>query len=316
MQILVIVLLLVGVILVAKAVRMVPQGFEWTVERFGKYTHTMEPGLHMLIPIVQNVGRKVNMMEQVLEIPSQDVITKDNAVVKVDGVVFFQVLDAAKAAYEVSSLEQASIALVMTNIRTAIGAMDLDESLSKRDEINSRLLAVVDHATHPWGIKVNRIELKDIQPPRDLIDSMARQMKAEREKRANILEAEGFRQAEILKAEGEKQSAILAAEGKREAAYREAEARERLAEAEAKATEMVSNAIAKGDVQAINYFIAQKYVEALKEFAHSPNQKLMILPTEITGVMGSIAGIAELAKESLTKQQAAIAAKPPRVPGT
>ena len=316
MQILVIVLLLVGVILVAKAVRMVPQGFEWTVERFGKYTHTMEPGLHMLIPIVQNVGRKVNMMEQVLEIPSQDVITKDNAVVKVDGVVFFQVLDAAKAAYEVSSLEQASIALVMTNIRTAIGSMDLDESLSKRDEINAKLLGVVDQATHPWGIKVNRIELKDIQPPRDLIDSMARQMKAEREKRANILEAEGFRQAEILKAEGEKQSAILAAEGKREAAYREAEARERLAEAEAKATEMVSNAIAKGDVQAINYFIAQKYVEALKEFAHSPNQKLMILPTEITGVMGSIAGIAELAKESLTKQQAAIAAKPPRVPGT
>ena len=316
MQILVIVLLLVGVILIAKAVRMVPQGFEWTVERFGKYTHTMEPGLHMLVPIVQNVGRKVNMMEQVLEIPSQDVITKDNAVVKVDGVVFFQVLDAAKAAYEVSNLEQASIALVMTNIRTAIGSMDLDESLSKRDEINAKLLGVVDQATHPWGIKVNRIELKDIQPPRDLIDSMARQMKAEREKRANILEAEGFRQAEILKAEGEKQSAILEAEGKREAAYREAEARERLAEAEAKATEMVSNAIAKGDVQAINYFIAQKYVEALKEFAHSPNQKLMILPTEITGVMGSIAGIAELAKESLSKQQATIAAKPPRVPGT
>ncbi len=315
MEFLVIVLLVVGIILVAKAVRMVPQGYEWTVERFGKYTHTMEPGLHMLMPIVQGVGRKVNMMEQVLDIPSQDVITKDNAVVKVDGVVFFQVLDAAKAAYEVSNLEQASIALVMTNIRTAIGSMDLDESLSKRDEINSRLLTVVDQATHPWGIKVNRIELKDIQPPRDLVDSMARQMKAEREKRANILEAEGFRQAEILKAEGEKQSAILAAEGKREAAYREAEARERLAEAEAKATEMVSNAIAQGDVQAINYFIAQKYVEALKEFAHSPNQKLMILPTEITGVMGSIAGIAELAKESLSNQQAAIAAKPPRVPG-
>jgi len=315
MEFLVIVLLVVGIILVAKAVRMVPQGYEWTVERFGKYTHTMEPGLHMLMPIVQGVGRKVNMMEQVLDIPSQDVITKDNAVVKVDGVVFFQVLDAAKAAYEVSNLEQASIALVMTNIRTAIGSMDLDESLSKRDEINSRLLTVVDQATHPWGIKVNRIELKDIQPPRDLVDSMARQMKAEREKRANILEAEGFRQAEILKAEGEKQSAILAAEGKREAAYREAEARERLAEAEAKATEMVSNAIAQGDVQAINYFIAQKYVEALKEFAHSPNQKLMILPTEITGVMGSIAGIAELAKESLHNQQAAIAAKPPRVPG-
>jgi len=316
MEILVIVLLLVGVIFVAKAVRMVPQGYEWTVERFGKYTHTMEPGLHMLVPIVQSVGRKVNMMEQVLEIPSQDVITKDNAVVKVDGVVFFQVLDAAKAAYEVSSLEQASIALVMTNIRTAIGSMDLDESLSKRDGINAKLLCAVDQGTHPWGIKVNRIELKDIQPPRDLIDSMARQMKAEREKRANILEAEGFRQAEILKAEGEKQATILAAEGQREAAFREAEARERLAEAEAKATAMVSNAISEGDVQAINYFIAQKYVEALKEFAHSPNQKLMILPTEITGVMGSIAGIAELAKESLSKQQATIAAKPPRVPGT
>jgi regulator of protease activity HflC (stomatin/prohibitin superfamily) len=249
------------------------------------------------------------MMEQVLEIPSQDVITKDNAVVKVDGVVFFQVLDAAKAAYEVSNLEQATTALVMTNIRTAIGSMDLDESLSKRDEINAKLLAVVDHATHPWGIKVNRIELKDIQPPRDLVDSMARQMKAEREKRANILEAEGLRQSEILKAEGEKQSAILAAEGKREAAYREAEARERLAEAEAKATQMVSQAIAQGDVQAINYFVAQKYVEALREFAHSPNQKLMILPTEVTGVMGSLAGIAELARGAM---QGKDGAPPPR----
>jgi regulator of protease activity HflC (stomatin/prohibitin superfamily) len=298
-------LLLFVVIFVAKMVRMVPQGYEWTVERFGKYTHTLSPGLHFLFPIIQGIGRKVNMMEQVLEIPSQDVITKDNAVVKVDGVVFFQVLDASKAAYEVSNLEQASIALVMTNIRTAIGSMDLDESLSKRDEINAKLLSVVDQATHPWGIKVNRIELKDIQPPRDLIDSMARQMKAEREKRANILEAEGFRQAEILKAEGEKQSTILAAEGKREAAYREAEARERLAAAEAKATTMVSEAIASGDVQAINYFVAQKYIEALKDFANSPNQRLMILPTEVTGVMGSIAGIAELAKEGAVKQKIA-----------
>lgn len=305
------VVLVSGIIVLIKTVRMVPQGFEWTVERFGKYTHTLEPGLHFLFPVIQGVGRKVNMMEQVLDIPSQDVITKDNAVVKVDGVVFFQVLDAAKAAYEVSNLEQATIALVMTNIRTAIGSMDLDESLSKRDEINARLLSVVDQATHPWGIKVTRIELKDIQPPRDLVDSMARQMKAEREKRANILEAEGFRQAEILKAEGEKQSAILHAEGKREAAYREAEARERLAEAEAKATAMVSAAIAQGDVQAINYFVAQKYVEALKEFAHSPNQKLMILPTDVTGLMGSIAGIAELARAGVTP---AAPPKPPMVP--
>jgi len=312
---LVLVVLFAGVVLVAKAVRMVPQGYAWTVEAFGKYTHTLDPGLHFLMPIYQGVGRKVNMMEQVLDVPSQDVITKDNAVVKVDGVVFFQVLDAAKASYEVATLEIAILNLVMTNIRTSIGSMDLDESLSKRDEINTKVLLAVDQATHPWGLKVNRIELKDIQPPRDLIDSMARQMKAEREKRANILEAEGFRQAEILKAEGEKQATILSAEGKREAAFREAEARERLAEAEAKATEMVSNAIAAGDVQAINYFVAQKYVEALKEFAHSPNQKLMILPTEITGVMGSIAGIAELAKESLSRQQDAIAAKPPRVRG-
>jgi len=304
------------VVVMVKTVRMVPQGFEWTVERFGKYTHTMSPGLHFLMPIYQGVGRKINMMEQVLDVPSQDVITKDNAVVKVDGVVFFQVLDAAKAAYEVATLEIAILNLVMTNIRTSIGSMDLDESLSKRDEINAKVLVAVDQATHPWGLKVNRIELKDIQPPRDLIDSMARQMKAEREKRANILEAEGFRQAEILKAEGEKQSTILGAEGKKEAAFREAEARERLAEAEAKATQLVSTAIAQGDVQAINYFIAQKYVEALKEFANSPNQKLMILPTDVTGVMGTIAGIAELAKDSLSKQQAMIAAKPPRLPGT
>jgi regulator of protease activity HflC (stomatin/prohibitin superfamily) len=302
-NVIIVVLIFFAAAMVFKMVRMVPQGFQWTIETFGKYTGTMQPGLHILIPIMQDVGRKVNMMEQVLEIPSQDVITKDNAVVKVDGVVFFSVLDAAKAAYEVSDLQQATTALVMTNIRTAIGSMDLDESLSKRDEINARLLNVVDQATHPWGIKVNRIELKDIQPPRDLVESMARQMKAEREKRANILEAEGFRQAEILRAEGEKQGAILQAEGKKEAAFREAEARERLAEAEAKATQMVSNAISNGDVQAINYFIAQKYVEALGKFAESPNQKLMILPTEVTGVMGSIAGIAELAKASLDKAQ-------------
>jgi len=255
------------------------------------------------------------MMEQVFEVPSQDVITKDNAVVKVDGVVFFQVLDAAKAAYEVSSLDQAMIALVQTNIRTVIGSMDLDESLSQRETINAKLLGVVDHATSPWGVKVNRIEIKDIQPPRDLVDAMARQMKAERDKRASILEAEGARASEILRAEGEKQGAILEAEGKREAAYREAEARERLAEAEAKATELVSNAIAQGDVQAINYFIAQKYVEAFKELAMAPNQKFVLMPMEASGVIGSIAGIAELAKEALNKQQVAAPSRPPRVPG-
>jgi regulator of protease activity HflC (stomatin/prohibitin superfamily) len=236
--------------------------------------------------------------------------------VKVDGVVFFQVLDAAKAAYEVAQLEIAILNLVMTNIRTVLGAMDLDESLSKRDEINARLLAVVDQATHPWGLKVNRIEIKDIQPPRDLVDSMARQMKAEREKRANILEAEGFRQAAILKAEGEKQAAVLEAEGRRESAFRDAEARERLAEAEAKATMMVSQAIAKGDVQAINYFVAQKYVEALKEFATSPNQKTLLLPMETTGVLGSLAGIMELARAGGDSRQAAQTQKAstPRLP--
>lgn len=297
------VLLVAGAIVLFKTVRMVPQGYEWTVERFGRYTNTMSPGLHFLIPVVYGVGRKVNMMEQVLDVPSQDVITKDNAVVRVDGVVFFQVLDAAKAAYEVANLEVAMIALVQTNIRTVIGSMDLDESLSQRETINAQLLGVVDHATNPWGIKVNRIEIRDIQPPRDLIDSMARQMKAEREKRAQILEAEGSRQSEILRAEGEKQAAVLEAEGRKEAAFRDAEARERSAEAEAKATTMVSNAIAQGDVQAINYFIAQKYVEAFKELASSPNQKLVLMPMEASGVIGSIAGVAELAKEAFAKQE-------------
>ena len=300
--ILALILLFAGVIILFKTVRMVPQGYEWTVERFGKYTHTMSPGLHFLIPVVYGVGRKINMMEQVMDVPSQDVITKDNAVVKVDGVVYFQVLDAAKAAYEVATLEIAVLNLVMTNIRTAIGSMDLDESLSKRDEINTKVLLAVDQATHPWGLKVNRIELKDIQPPRDLVDSMARQMKAEREKRANILEAEGFRQAAILKAEGEKQSVILEAEGGREAAFREAEARERLAEAEAKATQMVSDAIASGNVQAINYFVAQKYIEAFKALAEAPNQKFVMMPMESAGVIGSLGGIAELAKEAMERQ--------------
>jgi regulator of protease activity HflC (stomatin/prohibitin superfamily) len=311
------VLLVAGVIVLFKTVRMVPQGYEWTVERFGKYTHTLDPGLHFLIPVVYGVGRKVNMMEQVLDVPSQDVITKDNAVVKVDGVVFFQVLDAAKAAYEVANLEVATIALVQTNIRTVIGSMDLDESLSQRETINAQLLSVVDHATNPWGIKVTRIEIRDIQPPRDLVDSMARQMKAEREKRAQILEAEGSRQSEILRADGEKQAAVLEAEGRKEAAFRDAEARERLAEAEAKATQMVSDAISQGNVQAINYFIAQKYVEAFKELATAPNQKFVLMPMEATGVIGSIAGIAELAREALGGQQqkpgGAARVQPPRL---
>jgi len=304
------VLLVAGIVILFKTVRMVPQGYEWTVERFGRYTHTMNPGLHFLVPVVYGVGRKVNMMEQVLDVPSQEVITKDNAAVKVDGVVFFQVLDAAKAAYEVSNLEIAMIALVQTNIRTVIGSMDLDESLSQRETINAQLLNVVDSATNPWGIKVTRIEIRDIQPPRDLIDSMARQMKAERERRAVILEAEGHRQSAILRAEGDKQAAILEAEGEKEAAFREAEARERLAEAEARATQMVSEAIAKGDVQAINYFVAQKYVQAFEKLATAPNQKFVLMPMEATGIIGSIAGVAELAKEALAKQQSA----PPRSP--
>jgi len=309
-------IIIVGLVFLAlsKLVRIVPQGFEWTVQRWGKYTHTLTPGFHLLVPFIQSIGHKMNMMEQVLDVPSQDVITKDNAVVRVDGVVFYQVLDAAKAAYEVANLEQAALALIMTNIRTVLGSMDLDESLSKRDEINAKLLAVVDEATHPWGVKVTRIEIKDISPPRDLVDSMARQMKAEREKRANVLEAEGLRQAAILKADGEKQAAILEAEGKREAAYREAEARERLAEAEAKATTMVSDAIAGGDINAINYFVANKYVEALKAMADSPNQKMLLMPFEASGILGSLAGIAEIAKASFDGKSGTSPPPPPRTP--
>ena len=288
-----------------KAFLTVPQGFAYTLERFGRFKKTLEPGFHVITPFFESVGRRMNMMEQVLDVPRQEVITKDNAMVGVDAVVFYQVLDAAKAAYEVDNLRLAVTNLTMTNIRTVVGSMDLDETLSKRDEINHRLLKVVDDATMPWGIKVTRIEIKDIQPPADLIESMGRQMKAERDKRANILEAEGFRQAAILKAEGEKQSVVLAAEGSKEAAFREAEARERLAQAEARATTMVSQAIAQGDVQAINYFVAQKYVEAVKEFATSPNHKVMFLPMEASALIGTIGGIAELAKDAMAKQGAA-----------
>jgi len=289
--------LALAIILVVLGIKKVDQGMEYTVERFGRYTRSLRPGLNFIVPVIDAIGRRVNMMERVMDVPSQEVITKDNAMVKVDGVVFFQAMDSAKASYEVNNLEHAILNLTMTNIRTVMGSMDLDELLSKRDEINSQLLNVVDDATTPWGVKVTRIEIKDIAPPMDLVDAMARQMKAEREKRASILEAEGERQAEILRAEGDKQGAILKAEGEREAAYREAEARERLAEAEAKATMMVSQAIEKGDINAINYFVAIKYVEALKEIGAADNQKLVFMPLEASGVISAIGGIGELAKE-------------------
>jgi len=294
------IIIVIAIVIVAvKLMITVPQGFEYTLEKFGRYKRTMEPGLHFIMPFFEQIGRKINMMEQVLDVPRQEVISKDNAMLGVDAVVFYQVLDAAKAAYEVDNLRLAVINLTMTNIRTVVGAMDLDETLSKRDEINHRLLRVVDEATSPWGIKVTRIEIKDIQPPQDLIDSMARQMKAERDKRANILEAEGFRQAAILKAEGEKQSVVLSAEGRKEAAFRDAEARERSAEAEARATEMVSKAISEGNTNALNYFVAQKYIESLKAFAESPNQKVFFMPVEATAVLSSLGGIAELAKDAM-----------------
>ena len=294
-----------AIITVIAGVKVVPQGYEWTVERFGRYRTTLRPGLNLIVPYVDRVGQKLNMMETVFDIQSQEVITRDNAMVRADGVVFYQILDAAKAAYEVNDLQRAIDNLTMTNIRTVMGSMDLDELLSQRDKINARLLLVVDAATTPWGVKVTRIEIKDIQPPQDLIDSMARQMKAEREKRAVILDAEGLRQSEILRAEGEKQAVVLEAEGRKEAAYRDAEAREREAQAEAKATQVVSEAISKGDINAINYFVAQKYVEALQNIGSAPNNKLVLMPLEASGVIGSIAGIAELAKEALAKQEPA-----------
>ena len=277
-------------------VKTVPQGFAWTVERFGRFTRTLQPGLNLIIPFFERIGRKINMMEQVIEIPQQEVITRDNATVTVDGVAFFQVFDAAKASYEVSDLNQAIVVLTMTNIRSVMGAMDLDQVLSHRDEINERLLRVVDAAVAPWGVKVNRIEIKDIVPPADLVEAMGRQMKAEREKRADILQAEGQRQSEILRAEGAKQAQILQAEGRREAAFRDAEARERSAEAEAKATLMVSEAIANGDIAALNYFVADKYIKAFGQLAAAPNQKIVMLPIEASSMLSSLAGIGEIAK--------------------
>ena len=297
----VVTLAIFAVILIFLGVKSVSQGMEYTVERFGRYTQTLTPGLNFIIPVIDRIGRKINMMETVLDVPSQEIITKDNAIVRVDGVVFYQVLDAAKAAYEVNQLEFAILQLTMTNIRTVMGSMDLDELLSKRDEINTRLLMVVDEATTPWGVKVIRIEIKDITPPKDLVDSMGRQMKAERDKRAAILVAEGERQAAILAAEGQKQAAILEAEGRKESASRDAEARERLAQAEARATLMLSEAIGKGSVQAVNYFVALKYVEAITKLAAAPNQRVLLMPLDTSGLVGALAGIAELTQEAMSK---------------
>jgi regulator of protease activity HflC (stomatin/prohibitin superfamily) len=293
-----IILVVLAVIVVFMSVKTVPQGFEYTVERFGRYTRTLTPGLHFIVPMIDQIGAEMNMMEQVHDVPSQEVITKDNAMIRVDGVLFMQVLDPVKAAYEVRQLELSVLNLTMTNLRTVMGSMDLDELLSQRDKINARLLDVVDDATSPWGVKITRIEIKDISPPEELVQAMARQMKAERDKRATILEAEGDRQAKILRAEGSKQSIILEAEGRRESAFRDAEAREREATAEALATKEVSDAISSGNVQAINYFVAQKYIDALQSIATAPNQKVLLMPLEAASVIGSIAGIAEIARET------------------
>jgi regulator of protease activity HflC (stomatin/prohibitin superfamily) len=296
------VFLVLAVVVALGAIKIVPQGREYTIERFGRYTRTLKPGISFLTPFVEGVGRRINMMEQVLDVPRQDVITKDNVSVQVDAIVFIQVMDASAAAYRVTNLDFAITQLTMTNLRTVVGNMELDEVLSQRDQINTRLLEVIDQATSPWGVKVARIEIKDLQPPPDITNAMARQMKAERERRAVITEADGEKQAAITVAEGQKQSAILQAEGRREAAFRDAEARERSAQAEAKATELVSTAIAKGDVNAINYFIAQKYVEAFGKLAESPQQKTVIVPADMASLVGSIAGITQLVKTAQAEQ--------------
>ncbi|MBX9617782.1 MAG: SPFH/Band 7/PHB domain protein [Hyphomicrobiales bacterium] len=316
-EIFVIILLVLVVLTVLAGVKTVPQGFNWTVERFGRYTGTLSPGLNILIPFIDRIGGRISMKEQVMDVPSQEVITKDNAIIRVDGITFFQVVDAAKASYEVQNLTNAVLNLTTTNIRTVMGSLDLDSLLSHRDEINDRLLRVVDAAASPWGVKILRIEIKDIIPPTDIIEAMGRQMKAEREKRASILEAEGQRQAQILKAEGAKQSQILEAEGRKEAAFRDAEARERSAAAEAKATEMVSQAVAGGNVTALNYFIAEKYVKAFEAIGRSPNQKVIMLPIEATAILGSLAGIGEIAKEAFGTNAKPPPARPgvPIVPG-
>ncbi len=307
-----IVLVLFVIITIMMGIRQVPQGYNYTVERFGRYNKTLTPGLGVIIPYFDRIGRKLNVMEQVLEVPAQEIITKDNASVKVDGVAFYQVLDVRRASYEVSNLEQALLNLIMTNIRTVMGSMDLDQLLSHRDEINVRLLNVVDAASGPWGVKATRIEIKDIEPPKDLIDSMARQMKAEREKRAVILESEGMRQADITRAEGKKQAVMLEAEGRKEAAFRDAEARERSAQAEATATGMVSQAIASGDLAALNYFIAEKYVKAIQAIAETPNQKVFIMPMDLASLAGTLGGIAEIAASAMGEGRTADAARPAR----
>ena len=297
-SIFVVVVIVLAIALVFMGVKTVTQGFEYTVERFGRYTRTLTPGLHLIVPLVDRIGQRQNVMEQVTDVPSQEIITRDNAMVTVDGVVFYQVLDPVKASYEVRRLQVSILNLTMTNIRTVMGSMDLDELLSQRDKINAELLKVVDEATSPWGVKITRIEIKDITPPLQLVEAMARQMKAEREKRATILEAEGVRQAEILKAEGQKQAQILDAEGRREAAFRDAEAREREAEAEGKATVMVSKAIGEGNIQAVNYFVAQKYIGALETIGSARNQKVILMPLEASGVIGAVSGLTEIARQA------------------